>query len=575
MNSTFKIDESPIVNVLLNKDILIPVYQRSYKWKPEHVNALIDDLISRSRDESSHYFGVIAISKDTMSKGGKDITISKVIDGQQRLTTSLILYMWLVRNSGSDTDGETQEMRLNAHDIVNFKYEMKDSTLGKNVNNLLLGNYSLLQGAFKENFEVINERLKAYSPDFIKRLLKTFRTKFIVATLDYEIDRDEEMLVFENLNSKGSPLAPFDLIKNYVLSMCEENPQENLKSFQKSIINLTQTVYKDAAKTESKKEAQLERFMEFYTVFKKCDSLDKYANYPVYKNFKTQFRDYRDMKKHEFDEFLYDMRKYAILFFDLETQKNIGKNIWLKTLSNKDNHYFFVFSLFERMGEFDRNKEKWKINTNIEAYLKVIAQHVLKVMTVQGTGQSFTNMYINIMKLFVNDAVTPQQLKEMLKEGKVSGTPETPSDSEFSNSLLEAPKQKWIPTTLVHILEYIACKRNDSNELIDYQEPSIEHILPQKAKEVDWPFIENNADEYKRTLNQIGNLVIFNKSANSKLGNKPFIKKLETYNNSSSPLITGKGLTIEPLTSSMTFTFETIKKRTKAFTKEIIKEFNL
>ena len=78
----------------------IDYYQREYKWKKEHVTALLDDLETKFRSEYeenhepqrvqqyAHYFlGPIIISRKN--------NINSIVDGQQRLTTLTLLLIYL------------------------------------------------------------------------------------------------------------------------------------------------------------------------------------------------------------------------------------------------------------------------------------------------------------------------------------------------------------------------------------------------------------------------------------------------------------------------------------------------
>jgi hypothetical protein len=68
-------------------------------------------------------------------------------------------------------------------------------------------------------------------------LLETFLNKFSIGQLKYEIHEQKEMLVFENLNSKGTPLKEFDLIRNHLISYFKDDldPKIKLKKFNKNI----------------------------------------------------------------------------------------------------------------------------------------------------------------------------------------------------------------------------------------------------------------------------------------------------------------------------------------------------
>ena len=63
----------------------IPRYQRPYKWENEQVEQLWDDIYSAYEENINNYFlGSIITAKD-----GSSIDI---IDGQQRMTTLMILF---------------------------------------------------------------------------------------------------------------------------------------------------------------------------------------------------------------------------------------------------------------------------------------------------------------------------------------------------------------------------------------------------------------------------------------------------------------------------------------------------
>ena len=76
-----------------NVTFIIPVYQRNYDWSKEECKQFIEDLeILAKRERDSHFLGSIVYTKgsdiEVIEKGLKEYII---IDGQQRITTSLIL----------------------------------------------------------------------------------------------------------------------------------------------------------------------------------------------------------------------------------------------------------------------------------------------------------------------------------------------------------------------------------------------------------------------------------------------------------------------------------------------------
>lgn len=568
----FNMFTESIINVLLNKEILIPVYQREYTWNSEHVNSLIDDLEEKILDDSEHYFGVIAITNINKTvNNAKEKVISKIIDGQQRLTTSLILMTYLVRHA-KNPEGNDKFAFSEEHHSIKFDHEMPNTTLKENISSLLNGHYYNMKGSFKDNYEIIKDRLNHLSPNNIQKMYESFRKNFIVAIIKYDIDPIDEMTVFENLNSKGSPLKAYDLIKNHIISMTEDqSAQENLKRYNEYIWNLTQSKFKDIAKSSSKKEEKIERFIELYLLFKMSSKYKKYSSYSIYKNFKVEFKN--DISITDFDNYLFEIRKFFQLYLSIELKLGVGKNIWLRTLSTKDNHYPLVFYIFNKYCDYDKNNDIWKISDLATQYFKVMAEYVVKLMSVYGTGQSFTNMWKDVLKDLENNSTNPNEMRNKFLNGDYSSD-KTPSEIKFEESLNMRPKQKWIPYALINILDYIAEKNNKSNEVIEFDEKTIEHILPQKAKIKDWPELDTmTPDDFEDVVNLIGNLVNFDKKANSKLGNKSFENKKRIYMDSHSILIEGKFFGLKSIKLKDDFSFQDIKIRTKKLSQAIIKEF--
>ena len=74
----------------------IPIFQRGYAWEEENLRDLWDDL--RYLGERKHYFGTILLKEtDKKTRGGlRTFDHFEVIDGQQRLTTTIILLRELI-----------------------------------------------------------------------------------------------------------------------------------------------------------------------------------------------------------------------------------------------------------------------------------------------------------------------------------------------------------------------------------------------------------------------------------------------------------------------------------------------
>ena len=91
---SLKDNNSSEYNILLDgkKSFLIPIYQRPYSWKRENVEKLLKDLIDSYQNSNNEvikepiFIGTMQLSKPNNNE-------YKIIDGQQRLTTIIILFI--------------------------------------------------------------------------------------------------------------------------------------------------------------------------------------------------------------------------------------------------------------------------------------------------------------------------------------------------------------------------------------------------------------------------------------------------------------------------------------------------
>src|SRR6478735_1003669 len=91
MEEPFKPLSLSIKELFGNADALykIPKYQRPYKWENEQVEKLWDDIYEAfENDEQNYFLGSIITAKP---RDDEKSAYVDVVDGQQRLTTLMIL----------------------------------------------------------------------------------------------------------------------------------------------------------------------------------------------------------------------------------------------------------------------------------------------------------------------------------------------------------------------------------------------------------------------------------------------------------------------------------------------------
>ena len=257
-----------------NRVLRIPDYQRGFAWREQHViEEFWEDLVHLGSGRV-HYTGVITlepVQTEFLNKWEDDIWLKKigyrpfyVVDGQQRLTTSIILIQVIL-----DTAREGNNKSLNYQPLDDigkryifikdadgqrksylFGYE-KDDPSNEFLKTKIFGEHShsnldqqTLYTRNLENAKVsFKNKLTGMGKDDIEQIFEklTQKLKFNL----YEIDDDDEINVFvtfETMNNRGKTLTNLEKLKNRLiyLSTLFEGHSDALR---KNINDAWKTIY--------------------------------------------------------------------------------------------------------------------------------------------------------------------------------------------------------------------------------------------------------------------------------------------------------------------------------------------
>ncbi|WQS70181.1 DUF262 domain-containing protein [Helicobacter pylori] len=216
----------------------IPIYQRPYQWTEENCEKLLDDLFFNYEDdrESDYFCGslvLILIGEDSKKAKTYDI-----VDGQQRLSTFILLakvlsalYSERLTEESKDYLQESLITKYGKKDRLNFsavgfnskkdfQYALtsfNDAPINNNKNNYLKNAICLKNYLRKKEIEDIN--------DFIEWLY--FKVVFITITCP---DADKALRIFNVLNARGLALNATDIFKGELLKHAKEHEQEEFVS---------------------------------------------------------------------------------------------------------------------------------------------------------------------------------------------------------------------------------------------------------------------------------------------------------------------------------------------------------
>ena len=228
-----------IRELLANTKYQLDYYQREYSWQRKHVTELLDDLsrvflgsyieedIPKNVPNYDHYFlGSIIISH---AEGQRYI-----VDGQQRLTTLILLLIYLCRSLEDgllknqvaqciySLSAGTEGFNLDVpewQDLMKALYTdtpFDESDQSESIQNIVLRYRDIV-----DYFEIPDDAI----PFFVSWLLENVYLVSIEA-----FDSKDAYTIFETVNDRGLPLTPTDMLRGYLLSNIDEADRRNRAS---------------------------------------------------------------------------------------------------------------------------------------------------------------------------------------------------------------------------------------------------------------------------------------------------------------------------------------------------------
>ena len=235
--SKLNIDQKTVLDLFANKhsDFLIPDYQRPYAWGEDECETLWDDLkgftfpgnSSQEFDSNNdeYFLGPIVTFKNADGK-------QEIIDGQQRLTTMMLLlrafYTKFLHAQDDDTVDtrkliasciwKTNEMGRPIFDKLKIDSEVasdddKDEFLTilktGEAEDSMRSRYAAVYCFFSAQIAAFVDEMPMYTAFFPMRIMKNV----ILLPIEAE-SQDTALRIFSTLNDRGLPLSDADIFKS-------------------------------------------------------------------------------------------------------------------------------------------------------------------------------------------------------------------------------------------------------------------------------------------------------------------------------------------------------------------------
>ena len=284
----------------------IPDYQRGYAWTNSQLEDFCDDLNNLTEDRY-HYTGMLSLKllkEDIYSKWNeeqwiikeKDYSAFHVVDGQQRLTTFIILASSIIKFAANNNieylNGDDLD-EIKSRYIVEYKKPFKINKafkFGYEVDN---PSFEFLRyyifgegqtGSLQETFYTLNlENAKKFFDDNVESLFKEkglegieslFRK--LVNRLQFNIHYIEDdfdvFVAFETMNNRGKKLSNLEILKNRLIYLTTIYPDEVLpkdakEQIRKDINDAWKEVYFELGRNKDKPLNDDEYLRNHWTLF--------------------------------------------------------------------------------------------------------------------------------------------------------------------------------------------------------------------------------------------------------------------------------------------------------------------
>ncbi|TCK02905.1 DUF262 domain-containing protein [Phorcysia thermohydrogeniphila] len=542
------------------KNYYIPRYQRRYVWTTEHVTKLISDIMEilerQGEDGFKDYFiGGIVLSRNSIEGEERSRKSLEVIDGQQRLTTIVLIIAVLYKHIECRRESfqniptdilERYKNRLKSLLIrENIKRINRNGRIERNVErsyiverndslapvferviNLLLdgenrcdlcSNKSLEDvfdfplNEYQKNLLNIVCEIDSFFSDKDEGTLLDFcdqflnNTKLVVTKTN---DVDTGFLVFEKLNDSGITLKPEDLLKNFLFFSANETEYSTLSTEWERLLEIINNI------NPSRTKIQPREFLEDYLTIKGIEIVSR-GNNPIFTTFKAlRTENYEDSLS-----LLGDLIRVAAKYKELKRDTLVQKYL---NLINFNLGFKILLSFYEVLGEGDFEFHKKRI-------LLMILRLAVVYMIADKT-KKLSEIVPELCKTIVTESGNIEKVNSWISEKIDSYL------SDFETNIEVLPlyrKKKKLTKLLLSIANYhLEGTKVDSNNI------SVEHILPQTPNFGECRYSDITEENYKNYVHRIGNLTLVDRSFNSSSRNSCFEEKINALKSNQNIYIT-------------------------------------
>ena len=558
-----------------NRIFRIPDFQRGYSWEERQLDDFWEDL-QNLHPNKIHYIGLLTVEpinnsdiqnvekwKDDLWLLKKGMTAYYVIDGQQRLTTLIILLHEILRtfsedegiNFGSKSEWTERFLYRSFNQIYKsfvFGYE-KDNPSDEFFKTRILEQESSAADKYPETLYTANLMFaKEYFAKKLKNLSRERKEEIFDKAVNklkfnyYEIDDSLDIYVtFETMNNRGKDLSHLELLKNrliYLSTLLHES--DDTKSRLRKDINETwKTIYEYLGKNKENPlddDVFLFNHWIMYYTYDRSQS-DVYADFLLKRKFTAKnvlngLLTINDIKDY-IDSLAKCVKKWYYIYNIEQSDYSERIKEQIQKLDRVGMGAFppMIMAVFTKESREDLI---WDFLDACERF-----NFLVFAISHRSSNTQNSNIYRMTREYYMGDTdiVTITANIDFLTDGEDENYYRGWFDLErFRNHIkelfLKNDKDGFYSWNGLRyfLYEYELFLQNNANTKVRWEdfskrskEDTIEHIFPQSATSEYWKehFGHLKPSEKRLYLNSLGNLLLLSRSKNSKLQNFDFERK--------------------------------------------------
>ena len=511
-----------------NRILEIPFFQRSYVWKEDQWERLLEDMYEVCLTNKTYFLGSVILKQQPTNTTNKVGDRRIVIDGQQRLTTLNIFFRVLCLKTNQNTIFD-RIFKLLTNDIA-LCHNHNDIESFENIINL----NSLDRIDKQDNISCCYEYFSK-NMDISKLNINIILSKILFVGIDIDENEDEQQ-IFDTINSLGVKLTTAELLKNYFFS------RDNIAmydSYWKSIFELddeTKEYWDTEVTTGRIKRTIIDLFLFSYLQIKieakgiNVKTEDKIEFSKVEQLFQSYKKFVKEYLNNDMIAILKEMREYAIVFKDNFDVNVVNDNLTADSgierinalIFGLDNSTLIPYVLFVLKQNNNINQRN-KLFEYLESY-------IVRRMIVKAINKNYNQLFTD--RLILNDIKNKNDFITYINTQSDKSN-FMPNNGDLLTAFHDSILVNKAAAGILYLIETRIRKTNlHSSKLLGISKYSLEHLMPKKW-ENHWGKLNNQQDINNRNkkLLTLGNLAIITQNLNAKIRDSDWNIKKNGINN--------------------------------------------